>query len=61
MFGKGGKIIVTLKPVGPTQVQGGPIAASGFNYLRFVFKNGGEEDVSPSFCVFMISTTFSVL
>ncbi|KAI6240162.1 Vacuolar protein-sorting-associated protein 36 [Aphelenchoides fujianensis] len=36
MFGRGGKIIVTLKP--------GPVAASGYNSLRFVFKNGGEED-----------------
>ncbi|KAI6235241.1 Vacuolar protein-sorting-associated protein 36 [Aphelenchoides besseyi] len=43
MFGRGGKIIVTLKPVGNNHIQG-PVASSGFNSLRFVFKNGGEED-----------------
>ncbi|KAI6188385.1 Vacuolar protein-sorting-associated protein 36 [Aphelenchoides besseyi] len=43
MFGRGGKIIVTLKPVGSNHIQG-PVASSGFNSLRFVFKNGGEED-----------------
>jgi hypothetical protein len=34
MFGRGGKIIVTLKPVGSTHIQG-PVAASGYNSLRF--------------------------
>lgn len=45
MFGKGGKIIVTLKPAGSAHIQG-PVASSGYNSLRFVFRNGGEEDVS---------------
>ncbi|KAI6176882.1 Vacuolar protein-sorting-associated protein 36 [Aphelenchoides bicaudatus] len=44
MFGRGGKIIVTLKPISSAHVQQGPVAASGSNSLRFVFRNGGEED-----------------
>ena len=55
MFGRGGKIIVHLKPLNSTHVQGqGPVAASGFNSLRFVFRNNGEEEVkaaiATSFC-----------
>lgn len=48
MFGRGGKIVATVKPVPAGQVQG-PIAASGAHSLRFVFRNGGEEDVSSGF------------
>lgn len=44
MFGRGGKIIVVLKPAGSAAHSPGPVASSGFNSLRFVFKNGGEED-----------------
>jgi len=43
MFGKGSKIIVSLKSV-PSNHPQGPVAASGCNSLRFVFKNGGEEE-----------------
>jgi hypothetical protein len=45
MFGRGGKIVVTVKavPLGHPQ---GPLAASGNNSLRLVFRNGGEDDVS---------------
>ncbi|KAH7697617.1 Vacuolar protein sorting 36 containing protein [Aphelenchoides avenae] len=43
MFGRGGKIVVTLRPV-PAGHPQGPVAASGFSSLRFVFKNGGEDD-----------------
>uniref|UniRef100_A0A915DFQ6 Vacuolar protein-sorting-associated protein 36 n=1 Tax=Ditylenchus dipsaci TaxID=166011 RepID=A0A915DFQ6_9BILA len=43
MFGKGGKIIATVKPV-PAGQPPGPVAASGFHSLRFVFRNGGEEE-----------------
>lgn len=45
MFGRGGKIVVTLRSV-PAGHPQGPVAASGFSSLRFVFKNGGEDDVS---------------
>lgn len=44
MFSRGGKIIVFLKPVPPGHSQG-PVAASACHSLRFVFRNGGEEDV----------------
>uniref|UniRef100_A0A1I7STM1 Vacuolar protein-sorting-associated protein 36 n=1 Tax=Bursaphelenchus xylophilus TaxID=6326 RepID=A0A1I7STM1_BURXY len=43
MFGRGGKIIVTLKPAGAGHSPG-PVASSGFNSLRFVFRQGGEEE-----------------
>ncbi|KAL3097817.1 hypothetical protein niasHS_000552 [Heterodera schachtii] len=48
MFGRGGKIIVTVKPVTHGHAQG-PIAASGTNSLRFVFRNGGEEEFYKRF------------
>uniref|UniRef100_A0A914IAU1 Vacuolar protein-sorting-associated protein 36 n=1 Tax=Globodera rostochiensis TaxID=31243 RepID=A0A914IAU1_GLORO len=48
MFGRGGKIIVTVKPVMGGHVPG-PIAASGTNSLRFVFRNGGEEEFYKRF------------
>lgn len=44
MFGKGGKIIVYVKPV-PIGHQRGPVAASGSNMFRFVFRSGGEDEV----------------
>lgn len=44
MFGRGGKIIAAVKPIVPGQGQG-PVAASGSKSLRFIFRNGGEEDV----------------
>lgn len=44
MFSRGGKIIVFLKPV-PSGHPQGPVAASACMSLRFVFRNGGEEDV----------------
>ncbi|KAI1715188.1 EAP30/Vps36 family domain-containing protein [Ditylenchus destructor] len=43
MFGRGGKVIVTVKPV-PMGHPQGPVAASGFRSMRFVFRNGGEEE-----------------
>lgn len=45
MFSRGGKIVVTLRRASSNQPQG-PVAASAFNYLRLVFRNGGEDDVS---------------
>jgi len=44
MFGRGGKIVVTVKAIPPGHPQG-PVAASGNNSMRFVFRNGGEDDV----------------
>lgn len=44
MFGRGGKIIVFVKPIVPGQNQG-PVAASGSNSMKFIFKSGGEDDV----------------
>uniref|UniRef100_A0A914XZW7 Vacuolar protein-sorting-associated protein 36 n=1 Tax=Panagrolaimus superbus TaxID=310955 RepID=A0A914XZW7_9BILA len=43
MFSRGGKIIVFLKPVPPGHHQG-PVAASACRSIRFVFRNGGEEE-----------------
>ena len=45
MFGKGGKIVVAVRPV-PADHPQGPISARSAHSLRFVFRNGGEEDVS---------------
>jgi hypothetical protein len=59
MFGRGGKIIVTLKPLGSTHIQG-PVATSGYNSLRLVFRNGGEEDVSY-FEITKVNTNFSFI
>ncbi|ETN77716.1 EAP30/Vps36 family protein [Necator americanus] len=42
MFSRGGKIIVRLEPAPPNNV--GPQRTSCYNYIRFVFRNGGEDD-----------------
>lgn len=55
MFGRGAKIVVSVRPV-PTDHPQGPISARNTNSLRFIFRNGGEEDVSffKYFAVLMI-------
>lgn len=45
MFRRGGKIIVSLHPK-PRGQQRGPFASSSFNYIRLVFRNGGEDEVN---------------
>lgn len=44
MFRRGGKIILSLHPK-PLRQQRGPFASSSFNYIRLVFRNGGEDEV----------------
>ncbi|EFO18378.2 vacuolar protein sorting 36 containing protein, variant [Loa loa] len=43
MFRRGGKIILSLHPK-PLGQQRGPFASSSFNYIRLVFRNGGEDE-----------------
>ncbi|KAL7074948.1 hypothetical protein ACQ4LE_005842 [Meloidogyne hapla] len=43
MFGRGAKILVSVRPV-PSDHPQGPISARSTNSLRFIFRNGGEED-----------------
>ncbi|VDK71069.1 unnamed protein product [Litomosoides sigmodontis] len=43
MFRRGGKIIISLHPK-PRGQQRGPFASSSFNYIRLVFRNGGEDE-----------------
>ncbi|VDK48202.1 unnamed protein product [Anisakis simplex] len=43
MFRRGGKIIVHVHPKAHNQ-KNNPIAFSPFNYFRFVFRNGGEDE-----------------
>lgn len=47
MFRRGGKIILSLHPK-PSGQQRGPFATSPFNYIRLVFRNGGEDEVNIS-------------
>ncbi|VDM63081.1 unnamed protein product [Angiostrongylus costaricensis] len=42
MFSRGGKIIVRLESAPPNNV--GPQRSSSFNYIRLVFRAGGEDD-----------------
>ncbi|KAK6056370.1 EAP30/Vps36 family protein [Cooperia oncophora] len=42
MFSRGGKIIVRLEPAPANSV--GPQRSSPFNYIRLVFRAGGEDD-----------------
>ncbi|WKY01608.1 hypothetical protein Q1695_015540 [Nippostrongylus brasiliensis] len=42
MFSRGGKIIVRLEPAPANSV--GPQRSSPYNYIRLVFRGGGEED-----------------
>jgi hypothetical protein len=53
MFSRGGKIILQLSPnnASSAHTHQGPVAASPFNSVRLVFKQGGEEDVSNRDCV----------
>lgn len=48
MFGKGAKIVVSVRPV-PTDHPQGPILTRNNHSLRFVFRSGGEEDVGFDF------------
>uniref|UniRef100_A0A158R4Q5 Vacuolar protein-sorting-associated protein 36 n=1 Tax=Syphacia muris TaxID=451379 RepID=A0A158R4Q5_9BILA len=43
MFRRGGKIVVYLSPKGPGRFAS-PASTSLYNYIRFVFQNGGEDD-----------------
>ncbi|VDN89297.1 unnamed protein product [Brugia pahangi] len=45
MFRRGGKIILSLHPK-PLGQQRGPFTSSSFNYIRLVFRNGGEDEVN---------------
>ncbi|VDN39185.1 unnamed protein product [Gongylonema pulchrum] len=44
MFRRGGKIILSLHPRPAGQQQRGPFSSSPFNYIRLVFRNGGEDE-----------------
>ncbi|VDN02703.1 unnamed protein product [Thelazia callipaeda] len=43
MFRRGGKIILSLHPKPPGQ-QKGPFTSSSYNFIRLVFRNGGEDE-----------------
>lgn len=43
MFRRGGKIVVYVHPKLQSRIPS-PIASSPYNFLRFVFQNGGEDD-----------------
>ncbi|OZC09585.1 EAP30/Vps36 family protein [Onchocerca flexuosa] len=43
VFRRGGKIILSLHPK-PSGQQRGPFSSSLFNYIRLVFRNGGEDE-----------------
>uniref|UniRef100_A0A914R9J8 Uncharacterized protein n=1 Tax=Parascaris equorum TaxID=6256 RepID=A0A914R9J8_PAREQ len=44
MFRRGGKIVVFVHSKAHNQ-KSGPIASSPFSHFRFVFRNGGEDEV----------------
>lgn len=60
MFGRGGKIIVNVKPVSMGHSKG-PVAASGCNSMRFVFRNGGEEEVKYQIFKFNLAPKFLII
>lgn len=59
MFSRGGKNNCFFKNQCLRAHPQGPVAASACNSLRFVFRNGGEEDVIQ-FCTFYSEVFFIV-